>query len=134
MCTNSYAAFGHSSRASVGPKAAASIAFAVLAALLSIALTVLWLLKEDIAQKLCLAAAHATFVTLAVALATAAESGSLFSVIALWTALIFSLLLCVHHWNALDLTKKSGSNGNGNGNTSLSGNGQVSSNVVTPPV
>lgn len=109
---------------------AASISFGVLAALVSIALLALWLMNEDVAQKADLAGSHALLVFLAIALGTAAAGGVNFGLpaISLYTALILSLLICVHHWNNLKMSS---------GATKGSGddvNTQVSPSVVAPPV
>jgi len=129
----SYEAFGHTSRASggfvEGTEAALTIAFGVLAALVAIALLALWLLKEDLAEKADLIGAHAALATVAIALGSSAGLQLFLPVIALFTALIVALLLCVAHWNKLKLPTRSGNNSSGNDL-----NTQVSTTVVAPPV
>lgn len=118
---------------------AALIAFGLLSFILSTALLVLWLLKEDLAQKACAPAAHVTLVTVAVALGAGAVAENSLVNISLYTALVVSLVLCVRHWNnnnSLKLpttttTTAAGSGGNGNSSTYVS---QVSPTVVTAPV
>lgn len=92
-------------------------------------------MNDGIAEKVCFAAAHAALVFVGVSLGTAAGFMEVLSHVALFTATIVALLLCVHHWNNSNV-KVSISAGNENGN----GYGEQASTpapnvpVVNPPV
>lgn len=100
--------FGHLSRfcnKGCAPRPAASISFAVFAALVSLFMLVAWFVSEEFAEKACPFAAHLLFIVLVISIATGAVSSGYPNVnslnnLALFIALLISTLLCVYGWHA----------------------------------